>query len=366
MKRWIVLIGSLLALLLLLGCSVEQIYLGFYIDSQSEALAQPAGTDETPITFTIESGQSVAVVAGNLKAMGLIKDTELFRRYVQYKELDAGIQAGTYTLNKTMTIPVIAQTLQKADAPDQQITIPEGKRLEEVAAIVEEQTNIPADAFLQMAQTGWQGADWSQKYGFLAQVPVTATLEGLLFPDTYRLPTEATAYDLIDRMLGNFERQVTPEMQQQFTAHGLTFYEGITLASIVEREAVIDDERPDHRRGLLQPYPRWLAPRLVPDRPIRAGLPSRRGRLVEKPTLLQRSGDRVAVQHLSQPGTAACAHRQPGLKLHPGCGESHRDNILLLYGGLQPEQRQSLLRGDGSGAFAEFQRVRRGDHVAVV
>ena len=244
MKRWMILLGSLLAMLLLLGCSVEQIYLGFYIDSQSEALAQPAGADDTPITFTIEQGQSVSVVAGNLKAMGLIKDTELFRRYVQYKELDAGIQAGTYTLNKTMTIPVIAQALQKASAPDQQITIPEGKRLEEVAVIVEEQTNIAAGEFLQMAQTGWQGADWPQKYGFLSQVPVTATLEGLLFPDTYRLPMEATAYDLIDRMLANFERQVTPEMQQQFATRGLTFYEGIALASIVEREAVIDDERP--------------------------------------------------------------------------------------------------------------------------
>lgn len=244
MKRWIMLIGSLLAAFVLLGCSVEQVYLGFYIDSKSETLAEPAGTDDTPVTFTIEPGQSVAVVAGNLKAMGLIKDTELFRRYVQYKGLDAGIQAGTYTLNKTMTIPVIAQTLQKADAPEQQITIPEGKRLEEVAAIVEEQTNIPADAFLTMAQTGWQGTDWPQSYGFLAQVPVTGTLEGLLFPDTYRLPKEATAYDLIDRMLANFERHVTPEIQQQFEVHGLTLYEGITLASIVEREAVIDDERP--------------------------------------------------------------------------------------------------------------------------
>ncbi len=244
MKRWIMLIGSLLATFVLLGCSVEQIYLGFYIDSKSDALAEPAGTDETPVAFTIELGQSVAVVAGNLKAMGLIKDTELFRRYVQYKGLDAGIQAGTYTLKQTMTIPVIAQTLQKANAPEQQITIPEGKRLEEVAAIVEEQTNIPADAFLQMAQTGWQGTDWPQTYSFLTQVPVTATLEGLLFPDTYRLPEEATAYDLIDRMLANFEHQVTPEIQQQFATHGLTFYEGITLASIVEREAVLDDERP--------------------------------------------------------------------------------------------------------------------------
>jgi UPF0755 protein len=244
MKRELILLSILLATFVLLGCSLESLYLNFYIESKSEELEQPAGTDDTPISFTIEQGESVAEVAGDLKAQGLISDNELFRRYVQYKGLDAGIQAGTYTLNKTMTIPEIARTLQKAEAQEQQVTIPEGKRLEEVAALVAEQTTIPSDMFLQMAQTGWQGSDLPQTYGFLAQVPITGTLEGLLFPDTYRLPVDATAYDLIDRMLANFERQVTPEIQQQFTDHGLSFFEGIALASIVEREAVIDDERP--------------------------------------------------------------------------------------------------------------------------
>jgi UPF0755 protein len=244
MKRWLIVLIIVLMSLTLLGCTLESLYLGFYIDSKSEELAQSAGTDDTPIIFTVEQGESVAQVAGDLKAQGLINDTELFRRYVQYKELDAGIQAGTYSLNKTMTIPEIARTLQKAEAQEQQVTIPEGKRLEEVAVMVAEQTTIPADTFLQMAQTGWQGTDLSQTYSFLAEVPITGTLEGLLFPDTYRLAMDATAYDLIDRMLENFGRQVTPEIRQQFADHGMSFYEGVTLASIVEREAVIDAERP--------------------------------------------------------------------------------------------------------------------------
>ena len=244
MKRWLIVFGILLATVVLLGCSLESLYLGFYIDGKSEELAKPAGTDDTPIIFTVEPGESVAQVAGDLKAQGLIGDTELFRRYVQYKGLDAGIQAGTYTLNKTMTIPEIARTLQQAGAQEQQVTIPEGKRLEEVAVLVAGQTTIPADTFLQLAQTGWQGTDLPQNYSFLAEVPAMGTLEGLLFPDTYRLPLNATAYDLIDRMLENFERQVTPEIGQQFADHGLSFYEGIALAAIVEREAVIDAERP--------------------------------------------------------------------------------------------------------------------------
>ena len=245
------------------------------------------------------------------------------------------------------------------------ITIPEGKRLEEVAIIVAEQTNISADAFLQMAQTGWQGTDWPQTYGFLAQIPVTATLEGLLFPDTYRLPSDATAYDLIDRMLANFERQVTPEMQQQFVARGLSFYEGITLAAIVEREAVIDAERPViagvFYNRLRDGWPLSSCPTVQ----YALGYRPDEEDWWKSPALLRRSGGRVAVQYLSQPGPAAGSHRQPRPALHRSRGESRRNDLLFLYGGLHQERRQPFLRGDGGGALAEFQRLRWGDYVTV-
>ena len=233
------------ALLIFLGCELEQLYLQFYIDSNAEALETPAGTDPTPVAFTIQPGATVAEIAGNLKAKKLISDAELFRRYVQYKGIDANLQAGTYQLNSTMTVPEIARTFQEARAPDQQITIPEGKRLEEVAVIVGEMTSIPPDAFLQYAQTGWQQSeDLKSAHPILTNVPVTATLEGFLFPDTYRLPLDAQPQDLIDRMLSNMERQLTPDIQSGFESRGLTLYEGIILASIVEREAVLESERP--------------------------------------------------------------------------------------------------------------------------
>jgi len=243
MKRLNIIIISLCLLIFTLGCALEQLYLEFYIDSQSEALRTSAGNDDTPIEFTIQPGASVAEISGNLKANQLIRDTELFRRYVQYKSLDATIQAGTYTLRKTMTIPEIAETLQKAASPEQQVTIPEGKRLEEVAVIIAEQTTITADDFLHFVQTGWSSTDISTEFAFLNAVPITNTLEGFLFPDTYRLPIDATARDLVDRMLQDFDRLVTPDILDGFTQNGLSLYEGITLASIVEREAVLDEER---------------------------------------------------------------------------------------------------------------------------
>jgi UPF0755 protein len=210
--------------LLLLSCSLETLYLETYIESRRDALDTPYGSDDTAITFTVEPGQSVAEIAGNLKARRLISDTELFRRYVQVKRLDAGIQAGTYTLRQTMTIPEIARALQTAQAPDQVVTIPEGKRLEEMAELVAQQTDIDSTEFLMMAQTGWRETDLVQAYPVLAEIPLPHTLEGFLFPDTYRVALNATAYDLIDRMLENFARQVTPELREGFTAHGLTLY----------------------------------------------------------------------------------------------------------------------------------------------
>ncbi len=244
MKRWIVLIGSLLTVLLLMGCSLEEIYLSVYLESKDAELNEPVGTDDTPVTFTVNSGDSVATVAANLETTGLISDPELFRRYVQYRELDSGIQAGSYTLNKTMNIPEIARALQRAQAAEQQVTIPEGRRLEEITILVAEQTNVPSDAFLTLAQQGWRETNLVEKYGFLAQIPVTATLEGFLFPDTYRFAMNATAYDVVDTMLENFDNQVTPDLRRGIEAQNLTLHEGITMASIVEREAVIASEQP--------------------------------------------------------------------------------------------------------------------------
>lgn len=243
-NRFISIALSLLAAVVIMGCSLESMYLSLYIDSKTEALSQSVSNDTTPLTFTVEPGQSVEAIGNRLQREGLITDVELFRRYVQYKGLDAGIQAGSYTLNAAMTIPEIALTLQNATAPEIQVTIQEGKRLEEVAALVAADAGIDPQEFLLLAQTGWSQSVLTQQFDFLGQIPVTSTLEGFLFPDTYRLPAAPTAMDLIERMLTAIEGLLSPEIQQGFAAQGLSLYEGITLASIVEREAVVDAERP--------------------------------------------------------------------------------------------------------------------------
>lgn len=224
-----------------LGGSPETWALGLYLLLRRGDLERPAGDDPTPIAFVIRPGQSVMEVAQDLQAAGLIRDAGLFRAYVRYRGLDREIEAGEYTLRKTMTIPEIAEALRSGRAAEWTVRIREGLRMEEVAEAVAAQTHLSAQAFLDLARDGGR---WRGLFPFLVELPPGASLEGYLFPDTYRLARDATAEEMIRRMLENFGRKVPPEKQAAARARGLTLYQVVTLASIVEREAVLPQERP--------------------------------------------------------------------------------------------------------------------------
>ncbi len=222
----------------------DKMALRVYLEARAAELERPAGESDAPVPFTVSQGESVAQVAQRLARAGLISDAELFRRYVQYHGLDAGIEAGEFTLRQTMTIPEIAQALQQGQRAEQVVTIREGLRLEEVAAEVGRQTTIPEQEFLALVTSGWRDLGLASEFAFLSQLPAEATLEGFLFPDTYRLDRGAQPVDLVRRMLDNFDRRVTPDLRAAAANQGLGLYDMVTLASIVEREAVLAEERP--------------------------------------------------------------------------------------------------------------------------
>jgi UPF0755 protein len=143
-----------------------------------------------------------------------------------------------------MTIPEIAQALQDARRPEQAVTVREGIRLEEIAVIVATQTTIPTEEFLAVATRGWRDVGLVAEFPFLAELPPDATLEGFLFPETYRIPEAPTAVDLIRRMLSTLNERLTSEMREASAARGLNTFQLVTLASIVEREAAVPAERP--------------------------------------------------------------------------------------------------------------------------
>lgn len=221
---------------------IEDVFIAAYLNWRASDLALPAGKDSTPVTFAVQPGESVGQVATRLQREGLIRDAELFRLYLRYNSLDSSVEAGEFQLDKTMTMADVATALQRGRRGNElSLTVPEGRRLEEVAQIVTQQLSISADEFLALARAPQM---FSDSFSFLAELPPGATLEGYLFPDTYRFEQDATAYDVIERMLTTFESKLPPGARDTLQSQGRTLFEALALASIVEREAVVADEHP--------------------------------------------------------------------------------------------------------------------------
>jgi len=237
------------ALALLAGCSrLGEPGMRIYLDRNSAALDQPASSYSRPVRFTVETGMAARTIGSELQRFGLITDSELFEAYVRLNGLDAKIQAGTYILDPSMTLREVVEALQHAEVESVSITVLEGWRLEQTADYLTKAGVLsdPAqgEAYRALATTTVIDTD---RYPFLRERPPGATLEGYLFPDTYEIPAEnATAMDVLTRQLDNFAARVLPlyEEARQKGTTTLTLHEVLTLASIVEREAVVREERP--------------------------------------------------------------------------------------------------------------------------
>ena len=224
-----------------------------YLNTNREALDRPASVDGRPVRFEVAPGTPARVIGQQLREAGLITDDLLFEAYVRVNGLAASLEAGTFILAPNMTMIEIVEMLQHARAASVTITIPEGWRVEQVADFLG-QAAIFADAeggaaqYREQAVTGdLTGLDVT-RYPVLQDRPAGASLEGFLFPDTYELPAEgAVPADLLARQLDVFAARVVPlyEAARSAGTTDLDLYTVLTVASIVEREAVIADERAD-------------------------------------------------------------------------------------------------------------------------
>jgi UPF0755 protein len=221
----------------------EAALLGAYLSLNQADLDTPASTDSSQVIFEIEPGQTASDVASRLTDQGLISDAGLFRNYLRYYGLDSQLEAGSFQLSASMTIPEIAVSLTDAAASEISVRVTEGWRREQIGQYIDREPEIPFSGADFVAYTG-PGSPALAASALGTELPTGASLEGFLFPDTYRILPDATAADLVEKMLANFESKFTAQMRADAAAKGLTLYQVVTLASIVEREAVVADERP--------------------------------------------------------------------------------------------------------------------------
>lgn len=204
---------------------------------------QPPKASPGSVAFTVARGESVRDIAQGLHQDGLIRNVFLFRLYVSYEHKGASIQAGHYMMQLGAGIPQIVQELSHGEVVGQMITltIPEGYTIQQIAQRMQDNHVCTKADFLKSAQ----GDHFDEP--FLALLPrdpkIKYRLEGYLFPDTYEFKRGTSAHNAIDEMLRNFERRTSANVMEKVQSPS-NLADIITEASIVEREAKVDSERP--------------------------------------------------------------------------------------------------------------------------
>ena len=219
--------------------SIQRLYYANRLISNQDELNQPHNPFQDQISFSIRIGESPHDITNRLQQLGLIPDAGALRDYLIYTGIDTGLQAGDYLLSARMTPVEIADRLHGSSPGEASLLILPGWRLEEIAeALPTTGLSIPPEKFLEIVNDPPAGLMVSN---FL---PSGATLEGFLSPGTYLLPRQTGADELVVFLTNNFFAQITGEMLTGFQEQGLNLFQAVTLASIIEREAVLEEEMP--------------------------------------------------------------------------------------------------------------------------
>jgi UPF0755 protein len=200
----------------------------------------PAASEGDPVEFIVEPGEATADIATRLRSEHLIRQPALFTLLSRLRGLDDTIQAGRYVLSPTMTMSEILIALQSSKVEEIQFTVPEGLRLEEIAAIVGRTGVVSADAFLRITR---DGSSFRSQYFLLNDLPNGASLEGYLFPDTYRIAKDASAEQIVATMLDRFVEQYGT-IERDIRVPNTSVHQIVTMASIIQREAALSSEMP--------------------------------------------------------------------------------------------------------------------------
>ncbi|QIB26483.1 endolytic transglycosylase MltG [Caloranaerobacter azorensis] len=212
----------------------------FYIKEQIKPLGIEG--DSNNVTIEIPLGSTTEKIAEILEKNSLIRNRYIFRIIVKMKNVDGKLKAGEYSLNNKMDLYQIIDVLIKGSSKKTiTFTIPEGYELSMIAEKLSKQNLVDKERFLELCNNV---SLFKNKFDFLNELPEGLTLEGYLFPDTYEIYKDAKEEDIIDKMLARFEQVYNDKIKEKAKKLNLTMNEVITLASIIEREAKLDNERP--------------------------------------------------------------------------------------------------------------------------
>ena len=231
---------------------------------------QPVNEKSENQSFEVEEGATLKQVAVNLKKSNIIRNSTLFRLAGRLMGYDHHIKTGEYRLSGAIPPLKILETLKKGRIITHPITIPEGFNLEQIAHLLEQKGLSSKVSFLEQTRDA----------SLIARLGLSGdTLEGYLYPDTYRFRRNVTAGRVIEVMVKRFLDIVTP-LEAQMKNSGMTLNQVITLASIVEKETGRPEERPMIARVFLNRLEKNM--RLESDPTVIYGINDFNGNLTRK------------------------------------------------------------------------------------
>lgn len=194
------------------------------------------------VSFTIESGSSLVRIADVLEKNEVIKSATSFRIYCKLFSDSSKFKAGQYTVTRPIEFKEITKILTKGQNQTNgvKVTIPEGYVITQVATLLESKKLGNKAEFLELAKNGKFDYEF---LNFDVAPSIKYKLEGFMYPDTYFFDEDATSEEIIKILLDTFKDKVWGKLKSASTEKGLDYYELLTLASIVEKEAVVDNER---------------------------------------------------------------------------------------------------------------------------
>jgi UPF0755 protein len=185
---------------------------------------------------TIEPGMGTRGIVARLVDEGVVKDGTALLIWLTVTGQGRQLKAGDYQFESPISAYEAIDKIRRGDVATRRVTIPEGKNRFQVAELLEEKTGLGTRAeFLRLTESPEAIRDLD---------PDATSLEGYLFPDTYEYTPGSTPAELVKEMVDRFREIYRPEWGEQAAARGLTFHQAMTMASIVEGEAKVDEERP--------------------------------------------------------------------------------------------------------------------------
>jgi len=189
------------------------------------------------VIVPVEEGDNAEEIGKKLEDAGVIESARLFRVLTSLMGVGDDLAAGDYEFERGETALTAVRRISQGITAQNIVTFREGLRLGEFAQVLEERSVITTGEFVAALGEPYQAT-------FLSELPPGAGLEGFLFPATYGFAQEITAHDAVQQLIDAFDQRYREEILPRLGPSGRTLFDVITMASIVEREAQVAEERP--------------------------------------------------------------------------------------------------------------------------